>query len=108
MTHTQRPLGRRAASHAYNALAPRVLRLPYRDLQCGLKAAQADRVRPILDRTTSNGWAFDTEFITLAHRRSLRISEIPVDWVDRDSSARMVPVALELVRTVRRLRAARE
>jgi putative flippase GtrA len=42
-----------------------------------------------------NGWFFDTELLLIAERNSLRIHEVPVDWVD-DPDSRVDVVATAL------------
>ncbi len=57
---------------------------------------------------TTGGWFFDTELLLLAEERGLRISEVPVDWIeDLDSRVEILPTALEDVKGLLRVRAQR-
>ena len=75
----QLSLLRRTASNACNYLNTRVLNLPHRDVQSGLKGINAVG-REILLKTRINRFLFDTEFIWLANSYSnIRIAAIPVN-----------------------------
>jgi hypothetical protein len=50
-------------------------------------------------------WFFDTELLILAHRRKLKICELPVRWVeDPDSKVKIVSTATEDIRGLIRMR----
>jgi glycosyltransferase involved in cell wall biosynthesis len=86
---------RELISRTYNRLLRLVLRTRFSDAQCGFKAGRAETVRALLPAIADQAWFFDTELLTLAERRGLRIHEVPVDWVDDpDSSVAIVPTAL--------------
>jgi putative flippase GtrA len=95
---------RELISRAYNRLLHLALRTRFSDAQCGFKAGRAGAIRSLLPAVEDEAWFFDTELLTLAERRGLRIHEIPVDWVDDpDSSVDVVATALEDLRGVARL-----
>ena len=55
----------------------------------------------LLPQVEDDDWFFDTELITVAERRGLRILELPVDWVeDPDSRVRLWATAWADVRGV--------
>jgi dolichyl-phosphate beta-glucosyltransferase len=69
---------RKAASKGCNYLNKKLLNLPYRDVQSGLKGINA-LGRELLLTTTINRFLFDTEFIWLACSYSnIRIKALPV------------------------------
>jgi glycosyltransferase involved in cell wall biosynthesis len=95
---------RELISRSYNRLLHLVLRARYSDAQCGFKAIASGAARALLPDVRDDAWFFDTELLTLAQRRGLRIHEIAVDWVDDpDSRVEIVPTALADLRGVGRL-----
>jgi dolichyl-phosphate beta-glucosyltransferase len=60
--------------------------LPYWDTQCGFKAFRMEAFRRILDRSESDGFGFDVEWLYLAREAGLRLREIPVRWDHNDGS----------------------
>ena len=92
----QRGPRRELLSRIYNRLLHVVLGSRFRDAQCGFKAVRADVARRLLPEVKDNGWFFDTELLLLAERNGLRISEIPVDWIDdADSRVAVLRTGLE-------------
>ncbi|MFN8018118.1 MAG: glycosyltransferase [Acidimicrobiales bacterium] len=101
---TRRGPRREGISRTYNALVRRTLRVPFHDAQCGFKAISARTAELVLPDVADDGWFFDTELLVLAHRRGLRVAELPVRWVDDpDSSVRIVATAIEDLRGIARL-----
>jgi len=95
---------RELISRAYNRLLRVALRARFSDAQCGFKAIRADAAHELLPFVQDDDWFFDTELLTLAQRRGLRIHEVPVDWTeDGDSRVEIVSTALADVRGVARL-----
>ncbi|MEZ5123102.1 MAG: bifunctional glycosyltransferase family 2/GtrA family protein [Solirubrobacterales bacterium] len=95
---------RELISRGYNALLHAVLRARFSDAQCGFKALRTDVARELLPEIRDDGWFFDTELLVLAQRRGMRISEVPVDWVDDpDSRVRIVATAWGDLKGVARL-----
>lgn len=91
-------------SRCYNLLLRAVLRVRFRDAQCGFKAIRADVARELLPHVEDEGWFFDTELLVVAQRAGLRIHEVPVDWVDDpNSTVDIGRTALDDVRGVWRL-----
>lgn len=78
--NSRQPFYRVLLGKLFNKLAVRwYLKLPYNDTQCGFKAFHK-KIKPMFNDITSNGWAFDVEFLVRAKRENLRIAEIPVQW----------------------------
>jgi dolichyl-phosphate beta-glucosyltransferase len=76
----QRNWFRRNLSAFFRGMA-RALAVPgVRDTQCGFKLYPAATAEDLFARSRENGFAFDVEVLRLAHRRGLRIAEIPVVW----------------------------
>jgi glycosyltransferase involved in cell wall biosynthesis len=99
---------REAISRCYNLLIKLLFRNGFSDAQCGFKAIKRDAARTLLPLVEDDGWFFDTELLLLAEERGLRISEVPVDWIeDLDSRVEIVPTALVDVKGLLRVRAQR-
>jgi glycosyltransferase involved in cell wall biosynthesis len=95
---------RELISRSYNLILRTVLRVGFRDAQCGLKAMRADVARLPLPEIRDQAWFFDTELLVLAERAGLRVHEVPVDWVDDpDSRVAIGSTALADLRGVWRL-----
>ncbi len=77
---------REEGGRVFNLIMRLTTGLPYWDTQCGFKAFRMAAFRPILERTKSDGFGFDVEFIYLAHKAGLRIREIPVRWDHNEGS----------------------
>jgi putative flippase GtrA len=87
---------RELISRTYNGLLRATFRNGFRDAQCGFKALRSDVARALLPEIKDEGWFFDTELLLLAEHNGLRVSEVPVDWVDDpDSRVHVVPTAKE-------------
>jgi glycosyltransferase involved in cell wall biosynthesis len=95
---------RELISRCYNALLHVVLGARFSDAQCGFKAISARAARVLLPDVRDEAWFFDTELLTLAQRRGMRIHEVAVDWVDdSDSRVEILSTALADLRGVVRL-----
>ncbi|MGZ4185771.1 MAG: glycosyltransferase [Solirubrobacteraceae bacterium] len=103
-SHVVRGPKRELISRCYNALLHLVLRARFSDAQCGFKAISAKAAQTLLPEIRDEAWFFDTELLTLAQRRGMRIHEVAVDWVDdSDTRVEILPTALEDLRGVARL-----
>jgi len=95
---------REVISRGYNLLVKGALRTRFSDAQCGFKAIRQDVAQEILPLVEDDAWFFDTELLVLAERASLRIHEVPVDWVDDpDSRVDILRTAFDDVRGIARL-----
>jgi len=103
-SHVARGLKRELISRAYNWLLRAVFHTDFRDAQCGFKALRRDVAAHLVPLIEDDSWFFDTEMLVLAARNGLRISEIPVDWIDdNDSRVRIVSTSIEDLRGVARV-----
>jgi len=102
--HVIRGPKRELISRSYNRILQVVLRVRFRDAQCGFKAIRRDVARALLPLVEDDGWFFDTEMLVLAERAGLRIHELPVDWIDNvDSRVDIASTAADDLRGVWRL-----
>lgn len=74
--HENTSLRRRLLGGSFNCLARRILGMPYRDTQAGLKAFRAPVARAIFRRQQITGFGFDAELLFIAHQRGYSIGEI--------------------------------
>lgn len=72
------------------------------DTQCGFKAMTAEAAEKIFPQQTIFRWAFDVEILSLARRAQLKISEVPITWVNDEAShvklSGMINMLLEIIR----------
>ncbi len=102
--HVVRGPKRELISRAYNLILKLTLRGRFSDAQCGFKALRRDAAEKLLPLVEDNEWFFDTELLVTAERLGLRISEVPVDWVDDlDSRVDIVSTAADDLRGVWRM-----
>jgi hypothetical protein len=102
--HVVRGPKRELISRAYNLLLKLALRGRFSDAQCGFKALRRESALELLPLVKDDEWFFDTELLVTAERLGLRISEVPVDWVDDpDSRVQIVRTAVSDLRGVWRI-----
>lgn len=82
----RRPWPRRAASAGFALAVRRVMRLPYRDTQCGAKVVRADAMRRLVPLVASRDFLFDVDLLAVARSLGFRVAEVPTVWVDQDGS----------------------
>ena len=103
-SHVVRGPKRELISRAYNLLLRLSVRGRFSDAQCGFKALRRESALQLLPLIKDDEWFFDTELLVTAQRLGLRISEVPVDWVDDpDSRVQILRTALNDLRGVWRI-----
>jgi dolichyl-phosphate beta-glucosyltransferase len=80
------PLYRELSGKLFNVLVRLVVMSGFRDTQCGFKLFRRTAMLPVLARQRIDGFAFDVEMIALARQAGLRISEVPVVWINSPTS----------------------
>jgi len=83
---THQPWRREQGGKVMNQIIKRMSGLPFYDTQCGFKAFNMTKFRPLLDVMTIDRFGFDVEFLYVANRHSLRLKEIPVRWNNVEGS----------------------
>jgi len=86
-----RSLDRYIMSKGYIWLVRRALKVPLTDTETGFKFFRRETVMPVIEEIEDTGWFWDTEFMVRAHRRGLKIKEIPCLFIrryERPSSVR--------------------
>jgi len=74
------PWRREQGGKVFNLLVRTFTGLPFWDTQCGFKAFNMEKFRPLLDKMTIDRFGFDVEFLYAAYHNDLRLKEIPVRW----------------------------
>ena len=86
---TQRqPLYRQFFGRCFNSVTRAVMRLPFADTQCGLKAFTRQAAQTVFQLQTIERWGFDPEILFIALKRGYWIIEVPVSWA-HDERTRM-------------------
>lgn len=96
------PISRKLMAFGFSLLRNLVLRLPYKDTQCGFKAFTQksskeifSRMKIYTDKISSQGASvnagFDLEVLYIARKLSLKVSEVSVSW-EHHETKRVNPV----------------
>lgn len=83
---THQPWRREQGGRVMNLIIKTMSGLPFFDTQCGFKAFNMIKFRPLLDLMTIDRFGFDVEFLFVAKHRGLRLAEIPVRWNNVEGS----------------------
>jgi len=76
----RQPFYRQLYGRLFNLGLSIVLRLNYRDTQCGFKAFTRQAIQVIFTRQRVERWGFDPELLYLARKYKLKTVEVPVEW----------------------------
>lgn len=107
---THQPWRREQGGRVINLMIRTLSGLAFADTQCGFKAFNLAKFRPLLEMMTVDRFGFDVEFLYVAKYHGLRLAEVPVRWNDvagskvsavRDTR-RMVSELLQIRRNSRR------
>lgn len=96
------PLSRKLMAFGFSVLRNIVLRLPYKDTQCGFKAFTKNSTKEIFSRMkiytekiSSQGASvnagFDLEVLYIARKLSLKVKEVSVNW-EHHETKRVNPI----------------
>lgn len=77
---THQPWRREQGGKVFNFIVKTLTGLPFWDTQCGFKAFNMTKFRPLLDVMQIERFGFDVEFLYVADYHKLRLKEIPVRW----------------------------
>src|SRR5438552_11162762 len=83
---THQPWQREQGGRVINLIIKTMSGLPFYDTQCGFKAFNMQKFRPLLDVMTIDRFGFDVEFLFVANYHKLRLKEIPVRWNNVEGS----------------------
>jgi dolichyl-phosphate beta-glucosyltransferase len=85
-------VARQVLGRVFNLLLRMVLRLDFKDTQCGFKAFRRSAAKAVFSLQRIEQWGFDPEILFLARRAGFKVVEVPVRW-GHDSATRINPVA---------------
>jgi glycosyltransferase involved in cell wall biosynthesis len=74
------PWRREQGGKVFNLIVKTLTGLPFWDTQCGFKAFNMKKFRPLLNVMQIERFGFDVEFLYVASLHGLRLKEIPVRW----------------------------
>jgi len=94
---THQPWRREQGGKVMNLIIRTMSGLPFADTQCGFKAFNMKKFRPLLETMTIDRFGFDVEFLFVAAYHKLRLKEIPVRWNNVEGSK------VNVVRDTRRM-----
>ena len=94
---THQPWRREQGGKVMNLIIKTMTRLPFYDTQCGFKAFNMKKFRPLLELMTIDRFGFDVEFLFVAAHNKMRLKEIPVRWNNVEGSK------VSVVRDTRRM-----
>jgi len=83
---THQPWRREQGGKVMNLIIRRMSGLKFSDTQCGFKAFNMKKFRPLLEVMTIDRFGFDVEFLFVAKYHGLRLDEIPVRWNNVEGS----------------------
>ncbi len=83
---THQPWRREQGGRVMNLIIKTMSGLKFLDTQCGFKAFNMQKFRPLLDLMTIDRFGFDVEFLFVADYHKLRLKEIPVRWNNVEGS----------------------
>lgn len=84
----KQPLRRRLSGLIFRFITKVLLKLPYKDTQCGFKGFRGEWTEVLFQSLSTNGFTFDVEILLRAHSYlGCSVREIPVRWSDSDHSS---------------------
>ena len=83
---THQPWRREQGGKVMNLIIRTMSGLKFFDTQCGFKAFNMKKFRPLLELMTIDRFGFDVEFLFVANYHGLRLKEIPVRWNNVEGS----------------------
>jgi len=68
-------------SRGYASLVQAICKTPFKDTEAGCKFFNREKILPVLDETEDTHWFWDTEIVTRAYYKGLKIAEVPVLFI---------------------------
>lgn len=85
---THQPWRREQGGKVFNLIVRTLTGLPFWDTQCGFKAFNLQKFRPLLDVMQIDRFGFDVEFLYVANLHGLKLKEVAVRW-DHDERTKV-------------------
>jgi dolichyl-phosphate beta-glucosyltransferase len=75
------------------------------DTQCGFKLFSTPEAIELFAYCREDGYAFDVEVLMLAHRRGIKVAEVPVRWTEiPGSKVSVLKDGMKMLKAVRRIK----
>lgn len=102
---THQPWRREQGGKVFNLVVRLMTGMPFWDTQCGFKAFDLGKFRPLLSLMQIERFGFDVEFLYVARLRGLRLKEIAVRWDNDDrSKVNVIRDSIRMFDEVRQIR----
>ncbi|MER3631380.1 MAG: glycosyl transferase, partial [Blastocatellia bacterium] len=102
---THQPWRREQGGKVFNLIVRLLTGMPFWDTQCGFKAFEMLKFRPLLPLMRIDRFGFDVEFLFVGRLNGLRLQEIPVRWNnDERSKVNVVRDSIRMFNEVREIR----
>ena len=95
------------ASKTYALAVKSLLNCSIEDTEAGYKFFRRSKILPLIKKTKSKHWFWDTEICVVSDRENLNISQVPVLFKrrnDKKSTVRLVPDTIDYVKNLIRLK----
>jgi glycosyltransferase involved in cell wall biosynthesis len=101
-----RSLKREITSRVFNKILKYYLGIKFSDGMCGFKFLKKDTFIKLNENgASSNSWFFSTELLVISENLNLKIYELPINWTDNsDSKVKIIPLAVEYLKKMRKLK----
>lgn len=97
------PFVRKLMAYGFVTLRTIILRLPYKDTQCGFKAYTKNAVHKVFPKIAIYGGkaggssgsvsaGFDAEVLYIARKQKLKVAEVPVEWYEYGERKEVSPI----------------
>ena len=80
------PMLRELMGRGYTAITRLVTGVKLTDFTCGFKGFRKKAAKDIFSKTLINRWAYDSEILFLAKKFRYKLTEIPVEWRNREDT----------------------
>ena len=80
------PILREFMGRGYTHLTKLVTGVNLADFTCGFKGFRKNAAKYIFKKTLINRWAYDSEILFLAKKFKYKLTEIPVEWKNREDT----------------------
>lgn len=71
-------LTRKIAGQVFNTVSRKLMNLPFKDMQAGIKGFKSEVAKEIFDKQEMTGFSFDVELIYIAKKKGYSIGQVPV------------------------------
>lgn len=96
---------RKLLGRIFNAVVNFISVPGIKDTQCGFKFFKRDAAQKIIPNLTCSGFSIDVEILLLAQKAKLKISEVPINWVNiPGSKVNLIVDSSKMLRDVIKLR----